>query len=123
MPTVTAGYIEAVTKYKQTASDGSGGSLNKYPKFRHAGAGVGLCFFENGTLRIDVIIAKVLGNQTTPRAEGWGVDCHLYVWCTRNSSSPEIEITIVVDATYIINAFKPHKRRSMMNAKMEIFGS
>ncbi len=49
-------------------------------------------------------MSKVLGKQTVPRAEAWALYNVIKSW------HGLMRITIVVDATYVTNGFKPGNR-------------
>ena len=70
---ITKRLLELVEKLGYVGTDGAGGKLAKSPKYRHVGAGAGVCTMnESGEMDIEAIWSNVPGKQTVPRAECWG---------------------------------------------------
>ena len=46
-----------------------------------------------------------------------GVYTWLWAWNDRPEASVQMQITIIVDATYIINGMKPHMRKTMLEGE------
>ena len=75
-----------VSNMEQTglvATDGSGGKVgDKRVRRRAVGAGAASVLFNEFRRPINeaLLVAKVPGKQTVPRAEAWAVCCTLEVW-------------------------------------------
>lgn len=90
---ITKGLIALVEQLGYIGTDGAGEKLNETPKFRHVGAGAGLCILnDNGEIETEAIWANVPGKQTVPRAECWGVCIWLLAWNSRPADAIQTEI-------------------------------
>ena len=78
------------------ATDGAGGKIGeKNHRRRAVGAGASSVLFDSKRKPIDeaILIAKVPGKQTVPRAEAWAVNCVLEEW------HGEMELIIITDVS------------------------
>jgi hypothetical protein len=98
-------FVRIMEQTGRAGSDGSGETLGRNADFRMVGAGAGAVLLDDQERVIEAgfLCTKVPGRQTASRVEAWAFYMILKLWHGR------LPVTIVVDASYVINGLKHHR--------------
>ena len=105
-PEYSDNFVRIMEQTGRVGSDGSGGTLTRNADFRMVGAGARAVVLDDQDrlLEAGFLCTKVPGRHTVPRAEAWAFYMILKLWHGR------LPLTIVVDASYVFNGLKHHRR-------------
>ena len=98
-------------KTGMVATDGVGGKVaQRSRRHRAVGAGAAVVTFDENRepIREALLVAKVPGRQTVPRAEAWAVSEVLQIY------RGETPLKIITDASYVVKGFMSHNKTKYM---------